>query len=56
IDLRVIHSNGTVDKVKVEHSIPDFNFCLVPDDISLHIKLIRNIPDSSTCYMKTPPI
>ncbi|CAI2174672.1 3054_t:CDS:10, partial [Funneliformis geosporum] len=46
IDLRVIHPNGTVDKVKVEHSIPDFNFCLVSNDKSLRITLIRNIPDS----------
>ena len=46
IDLRVIHSNGTVDKVKVDYPIPDFNFCLLPNDTTLHIALFRNMPDS----------
>ncbi|CAG8574081.1 17486_t:CDS:10 [Funneliformis caledonium] len=45
IDLRVIHPNGTVDVVKVNYPIPDFNFCILPDDITLHIVLFPYMPD-----------
>ncbi|RIA88250.1 hypothetical protein C1645_775438 [Glomus cerebriforme] len=45
IDLRIIHPDGAVDVVVVNHPIPDFNFCLKPNDVSSHITLFGNIPD-----------
>ncbi|CAI2182418.1 6647_t:CDS:10 [Funneliformis geosporum] len=45
IDLRVIHPNGTVDVIEVNYPIPDFNFCIIPDDSSLHIALFPYMPD-----------
>ncbi|CAG8517544.1 16437_t:CDS:10 [Funneliformis mosseae] len=45
IDLRIIHPNGTVDKVEVDYPIPDFNFCLLPNDTYLHIALFPHMPE-----------
>ncbi|CAG8611342.1 11793_t:CDS:2 [Funneliformis caledonium] len=47
IILRIIHPNGTVDKAEVDYPIPDFNFCIIPNDISmsLHLVLYRHLPD-----------
>ncbi|CAB5193391.1 unnamed protein product [Rhizophagus irregularis] len=30
IDLRILHPNGTIDSVKVDYPIPEYNFCLGP--------------------------
>ncbi|CAI2184724.1 7856_t:CDS:2, partial [Funneliformis geosporum] len=45
IILRIIHPNGTVDKAEIDYPIPDFNFCIIPNDISLHLVLFRHLPD-----------
>jgi hypothetical protein len=40
IDLSIIQPSGKVDKIKVEHFIPEFNFCHIkPNGKMLYIKL-----------------
>src|SRR5436190_20520038 len=39
IDLRIIRPDDTVYAAEVNYPIPDFNFCLKPNDTSLHIAL-----------------
>ncbi|CAG8740287.1 17059_t:CDS:2, partial [Rhizophagus irregularis] len=46
IDFRIIRPDGAVDITKVHHPIPDFNFCLKPNNLSLHIKLFGNMQDN----------
>ncbi|CAB5193399.1 unnamed protein product [Rhizophagus irregularis] len=46
IDFRIIRPDGAVDITKVDHPIPDFNFCLKPNNLSLHIKLFGNMQDN----------
>ncbi|PKY28185.1 hypothetical protein RhiirB3_416790 [Rhizophagus irregularis] len=46
IDFRIIRPDGSVDITKVYHPIPDFNFCLKPNNLSLHIKLFGNMQDN----------
>lgn len=42
IYLRIIDPNGVVDVAEVDYPIPDFNFCIKPNDISsfflIHLK------------------
>jgi hypothetical protein len=47
IDLRVLRPDGAVDNVHVNHSIPDFNFCLKQNDTSSHITLFGNMMENT---------
>jgi hypothetical protein len=50
--LRIVNPSGAVDVAEVDYPIPDFNFCLKPNDLSLHIKLFADIPDNIIIFYK----